>query len=62
MDQYTWSTGLRWDFADHADLKLQVDRVHARRSPILYDVEPGYQGQFYVMSAVVDFVFGGGQK
>jgi len=58
-DQRTWSAGLRWDFSSRADLKFQVDVVHAPDgSPLMYVQQPGFNGRLTVMSVVLDFVFG----
>jgi hypothetical protein len=62
-DQHTWSAGCRWDFAEHADLKLQVDLVHSPTAlPLMYNLTPAFDGHLAVMSVVLDFVFGGGRK
>jgi len=61
-DQHTWSAGLRWDFAEHADFKLQIDQVrNPTGGPFMQVLGPDYHGRLMVMSAVVDFVFGGGR-
>jgi hypothetical protein len=65
-NQHTLSTGLRWDFADHADLKFQVDWIRAHHSTAVvdnYNLALGSQwnGKATVMSVVLDFVFGGGR-
>jgi hypothetical protein len=58
-DQRTWSAGVRWDFSEHADLKFQLDLVHAAHPPrLLYPVTPQFDGHFMAMSVVLDFVFG----
>ena len=62
VDQNTLSAGLRWDFADHAAFKVQVDRVRAHNSTALWWVrEPGWDGKATVMSVAVDFIFGAGR-
>jgi hypothetical protein len=61
INQYTYSGGLRWDFSDHADFKLQVDRVWSQGPPLVINLQPGFSGHLTVVSAVVDFVFGGGR-
>ena len=66
-DQYTWSAGLRWDFADQADLKLQVDRIRSHNATgLLQDFNPlvpsGWDGRMTVLSVTLDFVFGRGLR
>jgi len=61
VNQYTYSAGVRWDFSDHADFKLQVDRVWSQGPPLVINLQPGFNGHLTVVSAVVDFVFGGGR-
>jgi hypothetical protein len=65
-NQNTFSSGLRWDFADHADLKFQLDLIRAHNSTALmvnFDPAQGAQwnGKATVMSVTLDFVFGGGR-
>jgi hypothetical protein len=60
-NQYTYTAGVRWDFSDHADFKLQVDRVWSQGPPLVINLQPGFSGNLTVVSAVVDFVFGGGR-
>jgi hypothetical protein len=57
--QHTTSLGVRYDFAPHFDLKLQVDRVHVTDSSIIFDRRPnaGTPYDLTVISAAVDFVF-----
>ena len=50
---------MRWDFADNAALKLQADRIEAKRSSSLLD-DAGNRTDarsFTVLSATLDFVF-----
>jgi hypothetical protein len=60
-EQRSTSIGLRWDFASHAALKLQHDRVRplGGTQGTLINIQPGFQSgrTFGVTSAVVDFVF-----
>ena len=58
-DQYTAGVGVRWDFADNAALKLQADRVEAKRSSSLLDAAGNRTDarSFTVLSATLDFVF-----
>ncbi len=59
-NQSTVSAGLRWDLGSHAALKLQVDRVRAHDSTVLWRVlQPGWDGEATVMSLALDFIFGG---
>ena len=65
-DQHTLSAGLRWDFAEKADLKFQIDRVRANHSiggVVSYDTaRPDvWNGRMTVMSITLDFIFGGGR-
>jgi hypothetical protein len=64
-DQSTVSAGLRWDFSAHADLKFQVDRVHAHNATGLVYVPVsgagGWDGNMTVVSATLDFVIGTGR-
>jgi hypothetical protein len=60
--QSTVSLGVRWDFMRNYDFKVQVDRVTLsdNSNGYLINVPPGvtlYGSKFYVISAVVDFVF-----
>lgn len=60
--QSTVSMGLRWDFMRNTDFKIQVDQVTLSNNSngYLINVQPGvtlYGSRFYVVSAVVDFVF-----
>lgn len=60
IDQTTWSAGMRWDFADQACLKLQVDRVGAHNATGTWRVlEPGWDGKATVMTVALDFILGG---
>jgi hypothetical protein len=55
---HTISMGVRYDFAQHLDIKFQVDRVSQRDSSIIFDrrTAPG-PADFTVFSVAVDFVF-----
>ena len=60
--QSTVSLGVRWDFMRNYDFKVQVDQVtlSGNSNGYLINVPPGvtlYGSKFYVISAVVDFVF-----
>ena len=50
---------MRWDFADNAALKLQADRVEAKRSSSLLDAAGNRTDarSFTLLSATLDFVF-----
>ncbi|HLO65871.1 MAG TPA: hypothetical protein VK188_02560 [Holophaga sp.] len=62
MDQRTVSAGLRWDFAENADLKFQVDRVSAHDSTAGWQViQPGWNGRATVFTVTLDFIFGRGR-
>lgn len=65
-DQHTLATGLRWDFATKADLKFQVERVHANGTAGLFYVPNPqapftWNGRMWVYSVTMDFVLGGGR-
>jgi predicted porin len=60
--QSTISTGVRWDFMRNYDFKLQYDQVRlsSNSNGYLINVPTGvilHGSRFYVISAVVDFVF-----
>jgi len=60
--QRTMGAGVRWDFMRNYDLKIQYDQVKLSDSSngYLINVPTGvtlYGSKFYVISAVVDFVF-----
>ena len=59
VNQETFSLGVRYDFAQNADFKLQLDWIDSRDNPsILWiDPEPDWDGQAAVLSATFDFVF-----
>jgi hypothetical protein len=66
VDQYTWSGGLRWDFRENFDLKVQVDQIRAHNSVGLQAVFDAYaprtwDGRMTVVSVAVDFIFGVGR-
>ncbi|HUW00502.1 MAG TPA: hypothetical protein VMV88_10130 [Gallionella sp.] len=60
--QHTVSLGVRWDFMKNTDFKFQLDQVKLsdNSNGFLANVPANvtlYGSQFYVMSAVVDFIF-----
>jgi len=60
--QRTVSLGVRWDFMKNTDFKLQLDQVKLsdNSNGFLANVPANvtlYGSKFYVMSAVVDFIF-----
>jgi hypothetical protein len=60
--QSTASMGIRWDFRGDADLKFQLDQVKLSNNSngFLANVPANvnlYGSKFYVISAVVDFIF-----
>jgi hypothetical protein len=61
LDQDDRAAGLRWNFSDTADLKLQYDNYHVRNFSILWrnlnGVPPGGSGTVNVLSASLDFIF-----
>ena len=58
-DQTTIGVGVRYDFADNMALKLQFDRIDAKRSSALLDDRGFVTGPRSptVFSATLDFVF-----
>lgn len=56
-DQHTTSAGVRWDFHESVDLKLQFDRVSPQGGGLFIDVKPGFHGPVDVASLALDFVF-----
>ncbi|NTV73837.1 MAG: hypothetical protein HGA66_06480, partial [Holophaga sp.] len=66
-NQWTFTTGLRWDFARWGDLKFQVDHLRApdRGTGNLYvptqGAPPPWNGRLTVYSVTLDFQFGGGR-
>ena len=66
IDQRTFTGGLRWDFAEKADLKFQVDVIRAKHSTGLWqnlnlNARDAWNGKATVMTLALDFVFGGGR-
>jgi hypothetical protein len=55
--QHTTSFGVRWDFHDSLDAKLQIDRVSPEGPGLFINVKPGFSGPVTVAALVVDFVF-----
>ena len=59
--QRTLSVGVRWDFMNDVDFKVQVDhiRLGAGSAGTLVNVQPGFRpgGTVNVLSAALDFVF-----
>jgi hypothetical protein len=56
--QHSVSVGVRYDFAPHFDLKVQVDRVTLRDSSLMFDRRlQGGGADMTVIAAALDFVF-----
>ncbi|WP_248802797.1 hypothetical protein [Pseudomonas sp. MWU13-2100] len=59
--QHTLSVGMRWDFMQNMDAKLQYDYTRLNSNAIgpLINLQPGYEpgGSFNLISLAVDFVF-----
>jgi hypothetical protein len=55
--QHTTSFGVRWDFHDSLDAKLQIDHVSPEGPGLFINVKPGFSGPVTVAALVVDFVF-----
>ncbi len=66
-NQWTFTAGLRWDFAPGADLKFQVDSLRSpdRGTGNLYvptqGEPPPWNGRLMVYSVTLDFHLGGGR-
>lgn len=56
-DQHTTSAGLRWDFRESLDLKLQFDRVSSQGNGLFINPQPGFHGPVDVLGLSLDFVF-----
>jgi hypothetical protein len=56
-DQHSTSGGIRWDFRDSMDLKLQVDHVSFQGPGMFANVQPGFHSPVTVAELAVDFVF-----
>lgn len=57
-DQYTCTLGLRWNLAEKACLKAQVDYARAHDSSGLWTrLQPGWDGRATIASLALDFVF-----
>jgi hypothetical protein len=57
-EQHSYAAGVRWDFHESMDLKVQVDRVFPDASGGLFaNIQPGFKGPVTVASAAIDFVF-----
>lgn len=57
--QQTWTLGVRYDFANNMDLKLQLDGIRAKRSALVTETanpSDRYRGMA-LFTATVDFVF-----
>jgi hypothetical protein len=59
--QYTSSAGVRWDFRQNFDFKLQLDRINpgAGSPGTLINIQPGFVpgSTAYILSAAIDVVF-----
>jgi len=56
-DQHSTSGGIRWDFRDSMDLKLQVDHVSFQGPGMFANVQSGFHSPVTVAELAVDFVF-----
>jgi hypothetical protein len=58
-DQHTATLGVRWDFREDMDLKLQWDQIRGKASSIfpVRDEKPGWNGNTNVLSLTLDFIF-----
>ncbi len=55
--QHTTSCGVRWDFRESMDIKLQYDHVSPTGPGLFVNVQPGFSGPVNVAAVAVDFVF-----
>lgn len=57
--QHTMSAGVRFDFSEHVDFKLQIDRTSLEDTALVFDhrVPPGGPANMTVLAASIDFVF-----
>ncbi len=56
-DQHSTSGGIRWDFRDSMDLKLQVDHISFQGPGMFANVQSGFHSPVTVVGLAVDFVF-----
>lgn len=58
-NQHTTSLGLRWDFRENMDLKIQFDAVRGKSGSIFpfRDETAGWNGKTNVLSLTLDFVY-----
>jgi hypothetical protein len=54
--QHSESFGIRWDFHDSIDLKVQFDHVSPEGAGLFQNVKPGFSGPVWVGALAVDFV------
>lgn len=55
--QHTWSLGVRWDFQEGMDLKVQLDRVSPDTYGLQGSVLPDGRHHFNVISVVMDWAY-----
>ena len=55
--QHDAAFGVRWDFRESMDLKLQVDHISPQGPGLFVNVQPGFSGPVNVAALAVDFVF-----
>jgi hypothetical protein len=56
-DQHSSSAGIRWDFHDSMDAKLQFDHISFQGPGSFANVQPGFHSPVNVVGLAVDFVF-----
>jgi hypothetical protein len=56
-NQHSLACGVRYDFAPHMDVKLQIDRVWLRQTNVVFDrnMPPADHAAMTVFSLAVDF-------
>jgi hypothetical protein len=61
LDQDDRTIGLRWNFTDKTDVKIQFDNYHVRNFSAIWrplsDITPAGHGEVNIFSASIDFIF-----
>lgn len=55
--QHTWSFGVRWDFQEGMDLKVQLDRIRPDTYGLQANLLPDGRRHFNVLSVVMDWAY-----
>ena len=58
-DQHTTSLGLRWDFRENMDLKIQFDAIRGKPGSVFpfRNESSNWNGRTNVLTMAMDFVF-----